>query len=382
MKKIFILLFVLVSYSSFSQVQATLKPGSLPSSVYITIRSLTTLSDVKFSTFQFSLAVPAAQTTGLGVTVTSLDPGLAYPPAPLTSTETIDATNFTVYVFSGDGGSGAATTYTAGVEYNYAEVFFTGAASSAINDLRIIQLPNGGINNQVNFYVASSGTDVTNQAAQFYSAVPANYSDDGNGYSGTSWARLSTSLIVLPVKFGDFTAARKNNDAILNWSVENESSVTNRYEIERSLNGVSFRQFQVVASGYTGNSSDHYSLMDYKINSLNSPVVYYRIKQVDLDGKFVYSDIKSVRLDVKNFDAFVYPNPAVNACSVNIDLTSDQKINIVLSDAAGKQIESGALNGIKGLNIYPLNMSKLSKGTYMIRVIGGSESKTLPVVKK
>ena len=381
MKKIFILLFsfVLMVYNGFSQIQATLKPGSQPNSVYVTIKSTVALTGVRISTFQFAIGVPTVLSTGITANIVASDPLINY--SPLSSTETQNAISYKVFGFSGDG-VGALTNFTAGGEINYAEVFFSGA-NSTLTDVRIMQLINGGSNGQVNFYVANAGTDITNQVAQFYASLPANVINDGLGYLGSSWARLGTSLIILPVKFNGFTAVKKNNDAILNWTVENESAITDRYEVERSFNGVNFNKFTTVTSRYTGNTTNNYSLTDYKLTSLNSNgIIYYRITQVDKDGKSANSAIKSVKLDDRQFTASVYPNPVVSECSVNLDLVNDAKINIVISDAIGKQVQSLSFDGVKGLNTYTLNMKTLAKGTYMVKVMAGTQMKTFPVIKK
>src|SRR5688572_5018424 len=228
MKKclILILSFTLITYTGFTQVQATIKIGSQPNSVYIAFKPIATITAAEFSTFQFAVGIPDSVSAGVVASVTSLDPLMSY--TPLNSTESQDGVSYAVFSFSGDGAqSGPGTTYTAGVEYNYAEVFFTGGSVN-LTDVRIMQLPNGGTSGQVNFYVANMGTDVTNQLAQFYSVLPANFSNDGNGYTGSSWATVGP--VVLPVKFLGFNVIKKNNDAILTWQIENESAITDRYE--------------------------------------------------------------------------------------------------------------------------------------------------------
>ena len=380
MKKYLILIcaFTLATYTGFTQVQATIKPGSQPNSVYITFKSSVTLTLSKFSSFQFAVGIPASVSAGVSASIVSLDPLMSYVPLP--STETQGGISYSVFSFSGDGAqSGSGATYTSGVENNYAEVFLTGA-NITINDVRIMQVANGGTSNQVNFYVADKGTDVTNVAAQFYSSIPANVANDGNGYTGSSYAKIGS--VILPVKFLGFNVTKKNNDAILNWQIENESSLTGRYEIERSLNGVDFRKFTTVAPKNNGNSGNSYNLTDFNLLSVRSSgIFYYRIKQVDKDGQFIYSEIRNLRLNSKGIAIGVYPNPIREFANVTIDLEQDVDATITINDATGKMVQNIQMQLFKGLNIKKINMGTLAAGSYMLKVQTSTEIKTMTVIK-
>lgn len=379
MKKNLILIvsFALITFTGFTQVQATLKPGSQPNSVYVTFKSAVTINAAKFSSFQFAVGIPASVSAGIVASVTSLDPLVAY--VQLNSTET-QGISYSVYSFSGDGAqSGTGTTFTLGVEYNYAEVFFTGG-NITLNDVRIMQVPNGGTSSQVNFYVADKGTDITNVAAQFYSSTPANVTNDGNGYTGSSFAKIGS--VILPVKFLGFNVTRKNNDAVLTWQIENETSLTDRYEIERSVNGVDFRKVNTVKPKHNGNSGNSYELTDLNLASIRSSgIIYYRIKQVDKDGNFIYSEIKNVRLNSKGIAIGVYPNPVKNYANLSIDLEQDAIATITINDAAGKQMQNIQMQLFKGMNNKQINMGGIAAGSYMLKVQTATETKTIPIVK-
>jgi Secretion system C-terminal sorting domain len=383
MKKYLILIvsFALLAYTGFAQLQATLKlkVGS-PNTVVVAVKSTGTLSSTILSSFQVAIGIPASVSAGLSAAIVSKDPLMVFNPQALVSTEDQNAVSYTVYTFNGDGTqSGAGVTYAAGVETDYAEISFTGG-SLTINDVRIMQLPNGGSNSQVNFYVADRGTDVVNQVAQFYSTLPTNVSNDGNGYGGSSWARMGP--IVLPVKFIGFNAIKKDNNAFLTWQIENENSLTDRYEIERSLNGVDFRKAYTVLPKNNGNSTNSYELTDLNLSSIRSSgIFYYRIKQVDKDGRFINTGIKSVRLNSKGIVIGVYPNPIKNTAKVTIDLEQDANATVTINDASGKQMQTIQMQLFKGPNIKEINMGAFAAGSYMLKVQTASEIKTIPVVK-
>ena len=373
-----LLLTLFISFSGFCQVQATIKQGSRPNSVYVTFKSAVTLTAAKFSTFQFAVGIPTNQTAGLTLSVVSSDVNMAYD--PLNTTETQNGVSYSAYSFSGDGAqSGSGTTYTAGVEYNYAEVFITGG-NITLNDVRLLQIPDGGSKYQVNFYLADRGTDVTNVAAQFYSTNAANVVNDGNGYLGSSYVKMGG--VVLPVKFTAFSVIKKDNNAVLSWQVENESSLANFYEIERSLNGVDFNYLATIQLKNNGNTSNNYIFTDLNLNSICAACnFHYRIKQVDKDGHFIYSEIKSIRLGEQTFAVSVFPNPVKNTTTITINNTQDENANIIINDALGKLIQSLPINLLKGLNTQQINMGAFAAGNYLLKVKTAKELKTINLVK-
>ena len=191
---------------------------------------------------------------------------------------------------------------------------------------------------------------------------------------------LPLANVPVPVKFTGFTAIKKGENGLLNWQVENETAITDQYMVERSLNGRDFTSIANVERKGSG-STNVYDYTDNNLKALRSDIIYYRIKQLDKDGKFAYTEIRSIRLDGKSFSANVFPNPVSSTGSVNIDLVNDVKINIILTDAAGKEIQKAMIDGKEGLNIYKLNMSTLASGTYQLKIIAGNENKVLSVIK-
>ncbi|MEO6669602.1 MAG: T9SS type A sorting domain-containing protein [Ferruginibacter sp.] len=373
-------MFALNAVVSAQTFQSTIKAGTQANSVKSTIKPNGNL-DGQISSVQVSFMVSTS--VGARPTASILNnpvTGLNY--AQYESTETLADGTYYVWQFDGIGGATVpVVNYTSGVEYDLLEIKFDNGTITP-SQVRLAQLPNGGTGGtspgNYNFYLAMSGNDVTNQVSQFYGGLSSN---DGNGYSGYSWAAVNG--IALPVKFTGFNVAKVSNNALLNWSIENESALTDHYEIERSLNSTNFSKINTTVARNNGASTNNYNYTDVNLSAIRSQgYIYYRVKQVDKDGKFVYTDIKSVKIAGAGFSASVYPNPVVSSSEVNINLTSDVKISILLIDAAGKTIQTSAINGLKGLNTYPLNMTNVAKGTYMVKVIAGTDIQTIPVIKK
>ncbi len=241
----------------------------------------------------------------------------------------------------------------------------------------LVSLTDGGASLNTFFNVYSSGVDVTNTSAMFYGGTPVN---SPLGYSGTSYTNLTN--VLLPVKFLGFSAVKKGENALLSWQIENESAITDRYEIERSLNGLDYIKFATVLPKNNGRSGNTYDLTDLNISSLRSSgVFYYRIKQVDKDGKFIYSEIKNLRLNSKGLAIGVYPNPVRSFANITIDIEQDTDATLSITDGSGKQVQLLQMQLFKGPNIKNIKMDNLAAGSYLLKVQTPTEIKTMAVVK-
>lgn len=354
-----------------NHIQVTIKNGSVPNSAYITFKSDTTYTVAKFSSFLFVVGLPTSITPRPTLTITSLDPLMAYFPTQ-ESIETQNGDQFYAYAFSGDGSQGGSgTDYTANTEYNYAEVFFPDQATR--DRARLMSLPNGGTTGNVYWYVANKGADVTNQPAMFYSDDPRKVSNDPNGYTGSSFVLLT---IALPIKVSSFDAAVKNDVPVLHWTSENQDANSDRFEIERSLDG---KEFNTAGSIHVSSKpNDSYTFTDH--NTELAGTIFYRLKMVDKDGKFTYSDTKSVVIN-KVFSVKIYPNPISTDARVNISLENSALIKIEINDILGNKIRQVQFNSEKGINEKTVDFSNLSSGSYIIKIQAGNKSKTLSVLK-
>jgi len=250
----------------------------------------------------------------------------------------------------------------------------------------LVSLINGGVNGSSMFYC--NGPVFSNGLGGLYYTNPNplvqtinSNTYDANGLNGTGVSSALLSNIVLPVKFTGFTAIKNDNSAVLNWQVENETALTDRYEVERSLNGIDFKKISTVAPKNNGRSANSYTSTDAGLATIHSGVIYYRIKQTDKDGQFIYTEIKSVRVDSKSFSASIYPNPVQRNANLTIDLTENSAVTISLNDANGKSIKTIQMQGLKGINKKEIDMSGLSRGNYLLRIHTTTETTTINIVK-
>lgn len=177
----------------------------------------------------------------------------------------------------------------------------------------------------------------------------------------------------LPVTFGKFEAAKISNLVELTWNTYNElnSSV---YQVERSTNNMDYQLIGEVKAAGNSSKEINYSFVDQKPDMEH--INYYRIKEVDNDGKYVYSEIRNVLMDmIANVDAnhilTVIPNPAVDNILIRSNQMVDAKYEVNIYNIEGKLVKRyGSINSSDGR--MELNVSELSYGTYIIKAVNAN----------
>ena len=278
--------------------------------------------------------------------------------------------NYTYIKFIHNTATVPSKTYTNGTEY---VLFKTKLSVTPIQTMGIEMASDLISGNYVFGVVDGAGNQIDPGAGdQLYGS---GFYISGNGH----YVPLFSAPVL--VSFTGFNVAKSSNNALLNWSVSNESPLTAHYEIERSLNGFNFTKIATIQPKNNGSASNTYDLTDYNLKSLRlSGNIYYRVKQYDMDGRFVTTNIRNVRVDGSPLS--VYPNPVKNSTNLTYELADASNVSILILDASGKQVKQVEVKGNKGSNVQSLDMSSLANGTYMINVqIGSDEVKTLSVVK-
>lgn len=270
----------------------------------------------------------------------------------------------------------ASASYTGGTEYPVLSVHLIGTPPNNV-DLQFVS-----DDKEATYYLAitdQNGADLRPAAITDY-FYPSHATTPGP--NGASIYYLELLNVPLPVKFLNFTATKNNNVAFLNWVVENENTITDRYEIERSSNGVSFEKIATIGALNNGRSGNAYTFTQQNLSSIkNTGVIYFRIKQIDKDGKFIYTEIKNLRLGTKGILVGVFPNPIKQNTTLTFDLVENSRVIYSITDAAGKMIETYQVQGFKGSNIKTLNLGKYAAGAYILKVQAGDDVKTIPIVK-
>lgn len=176
---------------------------------------------------------------------------------------------------------------------------------------------------------------------------------------------------VLPVKLLKFTATRSGSDVIVNWATATEIN-SSKFIVERSADGIAFSEAGTLAAA--GNSSAYlqYRFIDRSaVNFATSQVIYYRLKSVDKDAKYEYSNVVAVHLDNKDQVVFsVLPNPFVAELYVSITTSRKATAVIQLSDITGRIIQQKEQALVAGNTLVGLDgLANIQKDVYLVRVV-------------
>lgn len=183
----------------------------------------------------------------------------------------------------------------------------------------------------------------------------------------------------LPVTFTSLSGVYTNGVSKLGWATLSEQNFSH-FEVEYSKDGVAFNKLGNVSG--QGNSN---SRVDYGFNHLQ-PVAganFYRLKLVDRDGKYTYSNIVSLNVTIKGLViTAVYPNPFIDKLNVGITSAVAEKATVKLFDNAGKLVYSNETLMQAGINNIVIgNLGKLAAGTYVVQVSAGDAVLTKQLMK-
>ena len=188
------------------------------------------------------------------------------------------------------------------------------------------------------------------------------------------------TVTVLPVSLTNFNASLKDNTTNLTWETATESN-TNYFEIQYSNDGANFKYASKIAA--YGNSS---SLKKYTTthNINNENYHYYRLKIVDNDGKFYYSDIVKLKSTnaYKPLEIEAYPTIVTSHATLSIYAKSKGTASILIQNMMGQPIQHNTIKIDANSHTLPIDMGNYAKGTFIITVQIGEEKKSIQIVKQ
>ena len=193
------------------------------------------------------------------------------------------------------------------------------------------------------------------------------FSDAGIKSTDDGTAILEPQGGPLPVTLKTFLANLVSANLVkLNWVTTMEINCS-RYDIERSFDGKMFSTISTVAGNGNTNVEKNYAIND-DVTAVTGNIVYYRLKQVDFDGKKSYSKVVSVKLKKGTGDFTVSPNPFSSYVNINIDWTKNETSVVKVLSMSGKQLASKNVQLHKGTNYVALQeLSSLPAGNYLLQ---------------
>jgi hypothetical protein len=232
--------------------------------------------------------------------------------------------------------------------------------------------------NSYTFGGANSTTQITALTATGFTL---GVSTDANASSSnTQWYAFG-SADLLPVEITYFSAEKNKEQVDVSWQTASELN-SSYYEIQRSSDGVHFETIATEAAAGFSNSLLNYSFVDENpLKGFN----YYRLKEVDSDGRSQFSDIAVVDFYTGNtvLQLAMYPNPVEESATLNFEMPEQGKAKIEVFDALGKVVYSNETYFGEGANSIALADLAIASGNYFVRVLAQNAiSETVHFAKK
>ncbi|WP_299991715.1 T9SS type A sorting domain-containing protein [uncultured Pontibacter sp.] len=186
---------------------------------------------------------------------------------------------------------------------------------------------------------------------------------------------LSQPIVPLPVELLYFTAVKRGTDVAMEWATASELN-NKGFEVQVSLDGQNFRSLGFVDSKVNTTSLKQlYTFVDREKGKLGTR--YYRLKQVDLDGKFEYFSTKAVEFGAITANSIkAYPNPFHSELQLNIDSEATGDVQLTVTNTMGQQLMQRTIRVERGANTEKLELDpSLPRGIYIVSTtMGGFKS--------
>lgn len=239
---------------------------------------------------------------------------------------------------------------------------------------------NGGVGNiTIQYHVTAFSQMLNPQNGFNVNITPPPYANGSNSMNDDQVSSYTYTNIPVPVDWKSFTVAATDCSVRVEWATFQEKN-TSHFEIQRKAEGGS--DFENVGTlKAAGNSSlqKDYVFID---RDLNDGDYQYRIKSVDIDGKFVFSDVQHVQMKCGVDELiYVFPNPTRDVVNLVIRTLEDDNFNITLTDLSGRliyQLDAQLNNQAKTITL-PTN--DLPNGIYHLCVKNSYETKIFKIHK-
>jgi hypothetical protein len=195
------------------------------------------------------------------------------------------------------------------------------------------------------------------------------------GQPDRDWRYVGT---VLPVQFLNFAGAPQGTKVELTWTVITTKDI-DHFEIERSTDNSVFIQAGINSDAVKLNQQQSFGFID-DIGTINSDIIYYRLKAIGKTGEIKYSNVLVVRTGQTKTLVNIMPNPAYNYVNINLYAEKNTQGKITLIDKVGRKILVQDQKFSKGYNNIYLSLDKYSGGMYTVIIENETEKITKQLV--
>ncbi|CAN5654692.1 hypothetical protein BH10BAC3_BH10BAC3_04450 [soil metagenome] len=198
--------------------------------------------------------------------------------------------------------------------------------------------------------------------------------DDVTGNHGINdyWVIKLSPDALLPVTLLNFSGKINGKSNLLTWITTAEQNNTG-FEVQRSADVYNFNKIGFVNSKAVASNSNHKISYDFSDFTFTSATNYYRLKQIDKNGNFSFSNIVVLKNDKLMHEAFsLYPNPVTDVLNLAIAPKRSDKITFSIIDVAGRTLQTTVTHTSNSTMIIHLDVSTLPEGIYFLKILSAN----------
>jgi len=223
---------------------------------------------------------------------------------------------------------------------------------------------------------------ITANAGDSYILVVDEWSANaGSGYSLSFGGTASLDCSILPVELSSFTAEYAPDLDIVDllWTTESERS-NDYFQVEKSIDGINFTTINIMKGvGDSDYQSQYYTVDENPHKGVN----FYRLKQVDVNGQFKYSDVVSVNILDDFYDMLsLFPNPTTGLTEVVFNSYTKEEVTLNVVGYDGKTIVNTNIDAERGGNRFNLDLSNERQGIYFVTITSRDKVYRAKLIKK
>ncbi|HEY5462570.1 MAG TPA: T9SS type A sorting domain-containing protein [Hanamia sp.] len=169
-----------------------------------------------------------------------------------------------------------------------------------------------------------------------------------------------------PVQLVSFNGTYSNGVANLNWQTSQEIN-NDRFELYRSFDGNDFELAATIAGAGNSSTPKNYSYQDRISPEGNN--VYYKLRQIDIDGQFTFSNVVRLSTNSSNESFRIYPNPVVNNFTASFSAAQSGTAIMLIRNTNGQTMYKRTIDVINGNNAVSVNVPQLLAGMYFVTIV-------------
>lgn len=195
-----------------------------------------------------------------------------------------------------------------------------------------------------------------------------------------SWWTAAETGAALPIELLNFSANCSTEKLVeLNWATATETN-NSHFEIQKSIDTENFQTIGRIEGAANSNTLLNYN---FKVENDENIISYYRLKQIDFDGKFEYSNVVAVDCSVKSNNTIdIYPNPFTNNININFNSITSGKISIEIRNTLGMIVYKDKLSDRISTYSIDLSNNNIPKGIYFVIISNDKETIVRKLLKE